>query len=47
MLDDDECGVVDGLIGSGNRSTLRNLAIEKICLSALFCAQIPYDLNLA
>jgi hypothetical protein len=40
--DDDECGLVDGMIGRANRSTLRIPTPEPLCPP-----QIPHDLTRA
>jgi hypothetical protein len=42
MMDDDECGAIDGMIGRGNRSTPRKTAPVP-----LFPPQIPHDLTQA
>jgi hypothetical protein len=41
-MDDDECGAVGGMIGSGNRSTLKKPAPV-----LLYPPQIPHDLTQA
>jgi hypothetical protein len=42
MIDDDECGAVSGMIGRGNRSTLRKPSLVSPCP-----LQIPHDLTWA
>jgi hypothetical protein len=42
MMDDDEYGIIGGMLGKGNRSTRRELAPVLLC-----APQIPHDFTWA